>query len=96
MPARFDTIQYKASPVSKPRVKNPNIMGIIHSIILLVDSCCGVVAGVVDIFCITHIEPPTSSGSRNGMGFSLEVPARSSQRNLPSRGTASFTWGSQE
>ena len=43
-------IQYKASPASKFRVKNPNIRGIIHSIILLVDSCCADEDGIAVIF----------------------------------------------
>ncbi len=34
----LETIQYSASPLGKFSVKNPNITGIIHSIIRLVDS----------------------------------------------------------
>jgi len=64
MPAIFDTIQYTASPLSKLRVKNPNMIGNIHSIILLVDSCCALAAGIVVIFCMSHIEPPTKTGNR--------------------------------
>ena len=64
MPTMLDTIQYSASPVSKFRVKNPNMMGIIHNIILLVDCCCGVADGMVVIFCITHMDAPTSTGSK--------------------------------
>ena len=93
---RLDTIQYNASPASKFSVKNPNIMGIIHSIILLVDSCCGLVAGMDDIFCIRNIEPPTRTGSKKGAGFWLESLERSIQRNAPCRGTTSWTWGNHE
>ena len=96
MPIRLDTIQYTASPVSKLSVKNPNIRGIIHSIILLVDSCCGVVDGIADIFCIIHMEPPTRTGSRYGRGLSFETKARSIQRKLPSSGTTWWTGGSHE
>ena len=84
----FDTIQYKASPVSKPNVKNPNIMGIIHSIILFVDSCCGVVAGVVVIFCITHMDPPTNTAMKY-VARDLSARARSRPMNWLSKGT---TW----
>ena len=88
IPITLDTIQYKASPASKLKVKNPNMIGNIHSIILCVDSCCWDVAGVDDIFCITHIEPPTRIGSRNGTGFSADVLARSKPMNVLSSGTA--------
>ena len=68
MPAMFDTIQYTASPLSKLSVKNPNMIGSIHSIILLVDSCCELAAGMVVIFCISHIDPPTRTGNRRLYG----------------------------
>ena len=35
-PAMLDTVQYTARPLGKVRVMNPNMMGIIHNIILLV------------------------------------------------------------
>ena len=63
--------------------------GSIHNIIRLVDSCCGLAAGMADIFCISHMELPTRIGSRSGMGLSLEYLPRSIHRNLPSSGTAS-------
>lgn len=96
MPTIFDTIQYKASPASKLRVKNPNISGIRYNIILVVDCCCGDVPATGVIFCITNIDAPTRIGSNNGIGFSLENLARSIHRKTPSRGTTSCTIGSQE
>lgn len=64
------------------------MMGIIHSIILLVDSCCGDVAGIEVIFCITHIDPPTRIGRRGAAGLLIENLARSIHRKEPSNGTA--------
>tara|TARA_B100000809_G_scaffold200515_1_gene200787 strand:+ start:870 stop:1085 length:216 start_codon:yes stop_codon:yes gene_type:complete len=70
-------------------VKKPNIRGIIHSIILLVDACCWLMDGMVVIFCINHIDAPTRTGSRmlNGAGFLLEYSARFIDRNWPFSGT---------
>lgn len=95
IPTMLDTIQYRASPASKLRVKTPNMPGMSHSIMRLVCSCCGVVEGMVVIFCMTNMETPTRTGRRKGSGLALEYSARSSPRNLPSRGTASWTMGSQ-
>ena len=75
-------------------VNTPNMPGMSHSIMRFVDSACGVVAGMVVIFCITNMETPTSTGSRNGRGLALEYSARSRNRNVPSSGTASWTMGS--
>jgi len=70
-------------------VKKPNIRGIIHSIILLVDACCWLMDGMVVIFCINHIDAPTSTGSRmlNGAGLSLENLARFIVMKWPFSGT---------
>ena len=70
----LDTIQYRARPLSKFNVKKPNIRGISQSIILLVDACWGFIAIMVVIFCISHIDAPTRTGSRmlKGAGLSLE------------------------
>ena len=65
----LDTIQYKASPASKLRVKNPNIIGIIHNIIRFVEADCGVVTGVVDIFCMNQVDTPTRTGIKKGKLF---------------------------
>lgn len=78
------------------RVKTPNMPGMSQSIMRLVDSCCGVVEGMVVIFCITNMETPTSTGRRNGRGFELEYSARLRNRKVPSSGTASWTMGSHE
>ena len=83
----LETIQYVARPASKLNVKKPNISGIIHSIIRLVDCCCGVADAVGVIFCITNIDPPTSSGSRTGTASSLAYLARSIHKKELSSGT---------
>lgn len=92
----LETIQYRARPASKFRVNTPNMPGMSQSIMRFVDSCCGVVEGMVVIFCMTNMETPTSTGRRKGMGLALEYSARLSQRKLPSRGTASWTMGRNE
>ena len=96
IPTTLDTIQYRARPLSKFNVKKPNISGISQSIILLVDACCAFIDGMVVIFCISHIDAPTSTGSRklNGAGLLLENAARSIDRNWPFSGTTWWTWGS--
>ena len=76
------------------RVRKPNIMGIIHNIIVLVCACLGSVEGVAIIFCWTHVVAPTRIGSHNCV-CSWAEPARSIHRNLVSMGIASFTRGSQ-
>ena len=92
----LETIQYTASPIGKLKVRNPNIRGIIHSIMLLVWACLGSVVGIVIIFCWTHMEPPTRMGIRKGILSSLAGPDRLIHRNWLLKGTASFTNGSQE
>ena len=92
----LDTTQYRASPLGKLRVKKPNMKGIIQSIMRLVDCCLGSAAGIVVIFCMSHIDPPTSIGRNSGIGFSWAVSARSSHRKVESRGIASLTLGSHE
>ena len=74
-------------------MKNPNITGIIHSIIRLVDCCLGSAEGMVVIFCIRNIDPPTSTGIMRGEGSDL---ARSIQRNEESSGITWCTMGSWE
>ena len=82
----FETIQYRASPAGKFKVKNPNISGIIHSIIRLVDACLGSAAGIVLIFCIRNMDPPTRTGRRGGKGLFEAVSARSNHKNERSMG----------
>ena len=91
-PMTLETTQYRASPLGNCRLKKPNIRGIIQSIIRFVDSCLASAAGIVVIFCISHIDPPTSTGS-TGV---LSGRARSSQRKELSRGMTSWTIGSHE
>tara|TARA_B100001123_G_scaffold419419_1_gene524477 strand:+ start:3272 stop:3457 length:186 start_codon:yes stop_codon:yes gene_type:complete len=57
----FDESQYSGNPDGSERVKNPNITGSIHNIILFVDACRGSAAAGVLIFCMTHIEAPTKT-----------------------------------
>lgn len=64
-------------------MKNPNIAGIIQSIILLVDACLSSAVGIVVIFCMTHIDTPTRIGMTNGVGSGR---ARSIHRKLLSMG----------
>lgn len=73
-------------------VKNPNISGIIHSIIRFVDCCRGSAVGIVVIFWSTHIDTPTRTGS-TGVG---SRPARSSHRKELFSGINSLALGSHE
>lgn len=91
IPTKLDTTQYSASPLGKVVVKKPNIIGIIHSIILLVDAWRGSAEGIVVVFCIRNMDTPTIIGIAMGSGA-----ARSSHRNVLLMGITSFTLGSQE
>ena len=75
-------------------VKNPNIMGIIHNSILLVDACCAEAAGMVVIFCMTYIETPTRIGNTRNIGLFCAVFARFSPKNWPFSGTDWWASGS--
>ena len=88
----LEITQYKAKPLGNVNVKNPNINGIIQSIMRLVDSCLGSTAGIVLIFCMANMEPPTRMGR---MGV-LSGVARSSHRKELFRGITSCTCGSHE
>lgn len=72
-------------------MKNPNMAGIIQSIILLVDACRSSAVGMVVIFCMTHIDTPTRTGMTNGVGSGR---ARSIHRKLLSIGITPWTCGS--
>jgi hypothetical protein len=91
-PTTLDTIQYRARPLGKVVVKNPNISGIIQSIIRLVDACLGSALGMVVIFCMSHMETPTRTGNSGVRSGS----ARFSHRKELSRGITRCTCGSQE
>jgi hypothetical protein len=88
----FDAIQYMASPLGNDVVKNPNISGIIHSIIRLVDACLASTKGITVIFCMRNIDAPTSTGSTGRVSGT----ARSSHRNELLSGMTSCTRGSHE
>lgn len=90
MPITLDTTQYTARPAWNWVVKKPNISGIIHSIMRLVDSCRGSAAGIIVIFCIIHIDTPTSTGIT---GVASGSP-RFIQRKRVSSGMDAFTQGS--
>ena len=62
IPTMLEITQYNANPLGNDIVKKPNIIGIIHSIILFVDACRSSIAGMVVIFCINHIDNPTRIG----------------------------------
>ncbi len=74
------------------KAKNASIMGIIQSIMALVEDCLGSAAGIVVIFCCNHVEAPTSTG-RMGVGSGL---ARSSPKKLLFNGTIVSPTGFQE
>lgn len=83
-----------ANPLGKEKVKKPNIKGIIHNIILLVEDWRGSAVGIVVIFCCTHIDAPTRTG-RMGEVKGLESGRpRLSQRKRLFSGTSSCTQGS--
>jgi len=86
MPTIFDTTQYRAKPLGKEIVKKPNIIGIIHSIILLVEACLSSIAGILVIFCIKNMEIPTRIGITTGEGSGL---AKSIQKKWLLIGTTS-------
>lgn len=71
-------------------VKNPNISGIIQSIMRFVDAWRASADGNVVIFCITHIEPPTRTGITNGVGSGSP---KSNHKNDGSIGIALWTTG---
>lgn len=87
----LEMTQYKARPLGKEKVNRPNMAGIIHNIIRLVEACLGSAVGTVVIFCWTHMEAATKTG-RRGKGSGRD---RSSQRKRGFNGTAWCTWLSQ-
>ena len=72
------------------------MIGSIHNSSFWVCSCWALVDAVGVIFCIAHMEPPTSTGRRmlNGTGLSLAYNDRSIVMKLLSSGTARWTQGS--
>ena len=74
--------------MGKLKEKNPNIMGIIQSIMFWLACCLGSGDGVVVIFCCTQVEAATSNGMMNNMVPGL--PPRSIPRKLLFRGAAEW------
>ena len=69
------------------------MMGIIHSIMRLVEACLSSAAGMVLIFCWAQVVTPTRMGMIRGEGSGL---AKSIQRKWLFKGTVLCTTGSQE
>ena len=67
--------------------------GIIQRSIRLVDCCLASAPGITVIFCMSHVEAPTSTGRTKGLGSGM---ARSSHRNWLSSGITWCTRDSQE
>jgi hypothetical protein len=76
-PITFEANQYSGSPLGICSVKNANMNGSIHCMMRWVDCWLGSAVGMVLIFCSTHMERPTRTGS-TGVGL---FAARSSHRN---------------
>jgi len=91
IPTIFEITQYRASPLGNCIEKNPNIRGIIHSIILLVDACLSSAAGIIVIFCIRNIETPTIIGSTG----KVSGRAKFNHKKELSKGITSFIMGIQ-
>ncbi len=73
-------------------VKNPNIIGIIQSIIRFVCAWRGSADGMDVVACMSHMDMPTRMGiTGNGSGC-----AKSSHRNELPMGITSLTNGSHE
>ncbi len=76
-------------------MKKPNITGIIQRSMRLVDAWRGSAARGVLIFCMTHMEAPTSIAVKY-VTMEVSATARSRPRNLLFSGTTWFTMGIQE
>ena len=63
-PAILEKIMYVANPAGNDNVKNPNIIGIIHNIILLVCSCLGSELLNIETFCCAKVVKATTKGSK--------------------------------
>jgi hypothetical protein len=93
-PITLETNQYSGSPLGILSVKKANMNGNIHCIMRWVDCWLGSAVGMVLIFCNTHMETPTRTGS-TGEGLGI---ARSSHRKWLLRGISwsMFTKGNHE
>ena len=81
---------YTASPAGNWNVKNPNMIGINHSIIWLVWADRSSIDGMALIFCCAHIDAPTRIGSAklNGAGAFCTRSTRSIPINILPSGTS--------
>ena len=70
-------------------MKNPNIIGSIHSMIWLVDCWRGSVGRLMVVFCVSHIVEPTRTGSKILIGGACDETrlTRSMPRKSLLRGT---------
>ena len=92
----LETVQYMVRPVSNCRENTPIMMGMNQRSILLVCSCCGLVALDVLIFCMSHVEAATTRARKVPMIPCAEVSRpRSSPKKNGSMGIDSPTPGSQ-
>ena len=71
-------------------MKKPNMKGIIHKSMRLVDCWRGSALRGELIFCMTHMEPPTSTAMKY-VATDLSATARSRPRNRLSSGTTWWT-----
>ncbi len=89
-PIRLEKRIYTASPAGNWNVKNPNMIGISHSIIWLVWADRASIDGMALIFCCAHIDAPTRIGRAklNGAGAFDTRSTRSMPMNMLSSGTS--------
>jgi len=85
----LEVTQKRASPLGNVIVNQANIIGIIHSIMVLCVCCLGSAVDVITIFCCTHIVPPTKS-ARNMLPV-----AKFNQRNSFVNGSVEYTTGQE-
>jgi len=85
----FEVAQKRASPLGNDKQRNPNINGIIHSIIRLWACCLGSAVVGITIFCCTHIVPPTR------MARSISGSARFNHRKSLPKGNIENTTGQE-
>ena len=81
---------YTARPAGNWKVKKPNMIGIIQSIIWFVCADLASMDGIALIFCCAHIDAPTRIGKAklNGAGAFWTRSTRSIPINMLSSGTS--------
>ena len=85
IPITLDAIQYSDRPLGRVKEKKAIISGISHSIIIWLVDWRGSVDGVIVIFCWSHVETKTSTGTTTFVGSGSE---RSIHRNAALSGAA--------